>query len=115
MELERSIPRTQEPAISPYPEATESSPPPMSLTSILILSCHLRLDPPSRLVLSDSSTVILHAFLTSLCPPPISTSSSSSSNNIQLIVEIMKLPTVNFSLSEYYFLPLSLSLSVSLS
>jgi len=43
-------PRLQVPATCPYPEPDQSSscpPHPTSWRSILILSCHLRLGPPS--------------------------------------------------------------------
>ena len=50
MELEGSLPHSQEPATCPYPEPARSSPcppHPTSWRSILILSFHLRLVPPS--------------------------------------------------------------------
>jgi hypothetical protein len=60
MELKGSSPCSQQLATGPYPAADESSPhTPIlvnSLGSILILSFHLHLNPPSGLLLSGSPT-----------------------------------------------------------
>jgi hypothetical protein len=61
-----SSPYLQEPNIGPYPEPTESNPPPpqpKSLSSVLIPSSHLRLGLPSGLFTSDFPTKILYTFL----------------------------------------------------
>jgi hypothetical protein len=58
MEPESSLPCSQQPATSPYPEADASSPQPISLRSILTLS-HLCLDFPSGLFPSGEVKVKL--------------------------------------------------------
>jgi hypothetical protein len=47
MESEVLLPYTQEPATGPYSEPDQSSPHPLTLRSILILSYHLSLDRPN--------------------------------------------------------------------
>jgi hypothetical protein len=61
MEPEGSIPCSQEPSTSPYPEPYPSHPIP--LRSILILSTRLRLGLPSGLFPSGFPTHILYALL----------------------------------------------------
>jgi hypothetical protein len=64
MEPEVSLPYSQEPATSPYPQPDESSPSYlMSLTSILISSNHLCLGLPRRLLPSGFPTKTLYALL----------------------------------------------------
>jgi hypothetical protein len=60
MEPEGSLPCSQQPATCPYPEPNEStSPNPISVRSILMLSSHLRLGLPSGLLPSMWRTYIL--------------------------------------------------------
>jgi hypothetical protein len=66
MELEGSLPCSQDPSTGPYPEPDRLSPyhPILYLLrSISILSTHLRLGPPSGLFPSVFPTNILYAFL----------------------------------------------------
>jgi hypothetical protein len=64
MELEGSLPCSQEPSISPYLSQTNPvNTTPSYLRSILILSSHLCLDLPSGLFPSRFATNILYAFL----------------------------------------------------
>jgi hypothetical protein len=70
MEPEGSLPFTQEPSTSPYPEPDQSSRYQLVLISILILSTHPRLDLPSGLFPSATPTNILYAFISirATCP-----------------------------------------------
>jgi hypothetical protein len=63
MEPGGSLPHTQEPATCSYPEPAQSSSctHPTTLTSILILSSHLRLGPPGGRLPSGLLTKILYA------------------------------------------------------
>jgi hypothetical protein len=84
MEPEGSLPYSQEPYTSPYPEPDISSPyhpHPISLRFILILSTQLRLGLRSGLFLSSFPTNILYVFRFSpfvLHALPISSSLTSS-------------------------------------
>jgi hypothetical protein len=75
MELEGSLPCSQKPATSLYPEPDESSPHPLLTPfpeATLILSTHLPIDLVSGLFLSCFRTESLFAFF--LHAPPISSS-----------------------------------------
>jgi hypothetical protein len=63
MEPDGSLPCSQEPSTNVCPEPDQSSPHPISLRSILILSTHLRLGLPSGLFPSGFPTNMLYVFL----------------------------------------------------
>jgi hypothetical protein len=69
MEPGGSLTWSQEPSIGPYPKLYESSPyyPILFLRSILILSSHLCLGPPSGLFRSGFITKTLYALLHYAC------------------------------------------------
>jgi hypothetical protein len=116
MEPVGSLPSSLQYALGPYSDPVESSPYPVSLRSILILSFHLCIGLPIGLVPSGCPTKILYAFISyafymSHPSPPW----FDHTNNIFLRVIIMKLFIIQFSsASSYLFLNCKYSLHLVL-
>jgi hypothetical protein len=100
MELEGSLPCSQEPSTGPYPEPDQCSP--ISPRSILILSTHLRLGLPSGVFPFRFPTNILYAFrfvaIRATFPAHL-----ILFDFIILIIQVMKLLIMQFSPTSCHF------------
>ena len=106
---EGSLPHSQEPPTSPYPEPGQSSPCPTNTTSwrsILILSTHVRLGRPSGLLTSGLHHENPVYTSPRTCYMPCPSPSFDQPNNIWCRVQIMKLLVMQSSPLPCYLVPL---------
>jgi hypothetical protein len=107
MEPEVLLPHSQESATLPYREPDEWSPhsQPISGRPLIIISCYLRVGPPSGLSPSGFPAKTLYSLISHACYMPCKSHPPwlHHSNCIWRRVQVMELLILRFSLTSYYF------------